>query len=473
MTQTNLHPMLNIAVKAARAAGAIITRASFDVDRLAINQKGHNDFVTEVDQAAEDIIIDTLLQAYPGHSILAEESGRSRGAQDSDYVWIIDPLDGTTNFIHGLPMYAVSIALAFRGRIEQAVVYDPTRNDLFYATKGKGAFLNDKRLRVSKRIRMLDALIGTGFPFRKGDNFKRYMKMFEEVSVACAGLRRPGAASLDLCYVAAGWYDGFFETGLSPWDAAAGSLIITEAGGLVGNFTGESDFLYQREIVAGNPKIYAQLVQILTPYTRILKEDAPAPATTAATTATSAGADAVAKAPRASRVTKAKDAQAATASVATDGLPSFAASRPGSTLVEPAPVREVRLTPAQALAAAFDDVPVEPGPAPVVTRKPPTRLRRAELEAEGRELPPPVTVRAPAPIRPAAPDVDTEVDESDAVEPALDADERDDGDADRHLPADAAGDIDTDLDVENDLDHDHDHNHDRAPARSDDNTPPF
>lgn len=448
MTQTNLHPMLNIAVKAARAAGAIITRASFDVDRLAINQKGHNDFVTEVDQAAEEVIIDTLLQAYPGHSILAEESGRSRGAQDSDYVWIIDPLDGTTNFIHGLPMYAVSIALAFRGRIEQAVVYDPTRNDLFYATKGRGAFLNDKRLRVSKRIRMLDALIGTGFPFRKGDNFKRYMKMFEEVSVACAGLRRPGAASLDLCYVAAGWYDGFFETGLSPWDAAAGSLIITEAGGLVGNFTGESDFLYQREIVAGNPKIYAQLVQILTPYTRILKEDAPAPATGAAP---APAADAAAKPPRAPRVTKARDAQAAATSVATDGLPSFAASRPGSTLSEPAPVRELKLTPAQALAAAFDDVPVEPGPAPVVTRKPPTRLRRAELEAEGLELPPPVKVRAAAPARPAAEQAEV------GVEAAEDAHDMDDAD--------------TDLDVENDLDHDHDPV--QTPAQVDDNTPPF
>jgi len=156
--------------------------------------------------------------------------------------------------------------------VEQAVVYDPTRNDLFYASKGKGAYLNDRRLRVSKRTRMSDALIGTGFPFRKGDNFKRYLKMFEEVMQQCAGLRRPGAAALDLCYVAAGWYDGFFETGLSPWDVAAGSLMITEAGGLVGNFTGEADFLYQREVVAATPRIYGQLVQMLTPYTRVIKE---------------------------------------------------------------------------------------------------------------------------------------------------------------------------------------------------------
>ncbi|WP_298830226.1 inositol monophosphatase family protein [uncultured Piscinibacter sp.] len=271
-----LHPMLNIAIKAARSAGAIINRASLDLDLLKINTKGPNDFVSEVDQAAEQAIIETVLGAYPGHGILAEESGRTHGARDSDYVWIIDPLDGTTNFLHGFPVYAVSIALAFRGQVQQAVVYDPTRNDMFYASKGRGAYLNDKRLRASKRTRLSDSLIGTGFPFRKGDNFKRYVQMFEEVMQHCAGLRRPGAAALDLCYVAAGYYDGFFETGLNPWDIAAGSLIITEAGGLIGNFTGEADYLYQREVVAGNPKVYAQLVQILAPYTRAIKADEPA-----------------------------------------------------------------------------------------------------------------------------------------------------------------------------------------------------
>jgi len=269
MTQA-LHPMLNIAVKAARAAGAIINRAALDVDLLKVNTKNPNDFVTEVDLAAERVIIDTLLEAYPGHGILAEESGRSHGARDSDYVWIIDPLDGTTNFIHGLPTYAVSIALSYRNQVQQAVVYDPARNDLFFASKGRGAFLNDRRLRVSKRIRMSESLIGTGFPFRKGDNFKRYLKIFEEVMQACAGVRRPGAAALDLCYVAAGWYDGFFETGLSPWDIAAGSLMVSEAGGLIGNFTGEADYLFQREVVAGNPKIFGQLVQMLAPYTRVI-----------------------------------------------------------------------------------------------------------------------------------------------------------------------------------------------------------
>jgi myo-inositol-1(or 4)-monophosphatase len=266
-----LHPMLNTAIKAARAAGAIINRASLDLERVQVNSKAPNDFVTEVDHAAEAVIIDTLLSAYPGHGILAEESGTARGARDSEFVWIIDPLDGTTNFIHGLPTYAVSIGLAFRGQIQQAVVYDPARNDLFFASKGRGAFLNDKRLRVSKRTRIADALIGTGFPFRKGDDLSHYLRILETVMKSCAGVRRPGAAALDLCYVAAGWYDAFFETGLSPWDVAAGSLMVTEAGGLVGNFTGESEFLHQREVVAGSPKIYGQLVQMLAPHTNVAR----------------------------------------------------------------------------------------------------------------------------------------------------------------------------------------------------------
>lgn len=277
-----IHPMLNIAVKAARAAGAIINRAALDLEVLKVGSKGPNDFVSEVDQMAEQAIIDTLLEAYPGHGILAEESGRAHGSKDSEFVWIIDPLDGTTNFLHGFPVYAVSIALAHRGVVQQGVVYDPTRNDLFYASRGRGAFLNDRRLRVSKRSRLSDSLVGTGFPFRKGDNFKRYVKMFEEVMQGCAGVRRPGAAALDLCYVAAGYYDGFFETGLNPWDVAAGSLMITEAGGLIGNFTGEADYLYQREVVAGNPKVYGQLVQILAPYTRVIKDEPEASAPAAA-----------------------------------------------------------------------------------------------------------------------------------------------------------------------------------------------
>ncbi|HPH15046.1 MAG TPA: inositol monophosphatase family protein [Burkholderiaceae bacterium] len=264
----NLHPMINVAIKAARAAGSIINRAALDVEAVRISQKQVNDFVTEVDQAAEQIIIETLLTAYPGHGIHAEESGKEHGAKDSEFVWIIDPLDGTTNFIHGLPVYCVSIALAVKGKIEQAVIYDPTRNDLFTATKGRGAYMNDRRLRVSKRIRLQDCLISTGFPFRPGDNFQNYLKMMGDVMQRTAGMRRPGAAALDLAYVAAGFTDGFFETGLQPWDVAAGSLLVTEAGGLVGNFTGEADFLEQKECLAGSPKIYGQLVSILGKYSK-------------------------------------------------------------------------------------------------------------------------------------------------------------------------------------------------------------
>ena len=264
----NLHPMINVAIKAARAAGSIINRAALDVESVRISQKQVNDFVTEVDHAAEKVIIETLLTAYPGHGILAEESGSTQGAQDSDYVWIIDPLDGTTNFIHGFPVYCVSIALAVKGKVEQAVIYDPSRNDLFTATKGRGAFMNDRRIRVSKRTRLEECLISTGFPFRPGDNFKNYMNMMADVMQRTAGMRRPGAAALDLAYVAAGFTDGFFETGLKPWDVAAGSLLVTEAGGLIGNFTGEADFMDHQECMAGAPRIYGQLVPLLSKYSK-------------------------------------------------------------------------------------------------------------------------------------------------------------------------------------------------------------
>ena len=265
---SNLHPMLNVAIKAARAAGAIINRAALDVEAVRISQKQVNDFVTEVDHAAEQAIIETLLTAYPGHGILAEETGNTHGAKHSDYVWIIDPLDGTTNFIHGFPVYCVSIAMAFKGKIEHAVVYDPTRNDLFTATRGRGAFMNDRRIRVSKRTQLKDCLISTGFPFRPGDNFKNYMAMMADLMPRTAGLRRPGAAALDLAYVAAGFADGFFESGLSIWDVAAGSLLVTEAGGLIGNFTGEADFLEQKECLAASPRIYGQLVPLLGKYSK-------------------------------------------------------------------------------------------------------------------------------------------------------------------------------------------------------------
>lgn len=264
-----MHPMLNTAIKAARRAAAIINRASFDIDRVKFTEKMPNDFVTEVDQAAEQAIIEVLTTAYPTHAILAEESGASANLHDdNEHVWIIDPLDGTTNFIHGFPQYCVSIALQHRGQITQAVVYDPTRNDLFTASKGAGSYLNDKRLRVTKRDRLQDALIGTGFPFRNMQGLEEYIEMFRIMTQKCAGLRRPGAAALDLAYVAAGRLDGFFEKDLKPWDMAAGSLLITEAGGIVGTFAGESDYLYKDEVIAGTPKIFAQMVAALAPFAK-------------------------------------------------------------------------------------------------------------------------------------------------------------------------------------------------------------
>ncbi|MEN9764860.1 MAG: hypothetical protein RL397_815 [Pseudomonadota bacterium] len=262
--------MLNTAVKAARKAGAIINRASLDIDRVRISRKDRNDFVTEVDEACERVIIETLTQAYPSHGFLGEESGltgASASSKASEYVWVIDPLDGTTNFIHGMPVYCVSIGLLHKGQVTQAVVYDPSRDELFVASKGKGAFLNDRRIRVSKQDRLEGALVGTGFPFKRQAQIDLYLSMFKEISEKAAGLRRPGAAAIDLAYVAAGRYDAFFEMGLMPWDAAAGSLLITEAGGFVGNFKGESDYLFAENILAGTPKVFAQMVGVLSGYT--------------------------------------------------------------------------------------------------------------------------------------------------------------------------------------------------------------
>jgi len=258
-----MHPMLTIAVKAARQAAAIINRASQDLGALKIRSKTYNDFVTEVDHAAERVIIETLLDAYPDHSILAEESG-AQG--DSENVWIIDPLDGTTNFLHGFPQYAISIALKQRGQITQAVIYDPNRNDLFTATRGRGAFLNDRRIRVSSRARLQESIIGTGFPFRDFAHLDTYCAMFKDMIKKTSGVRRPGSASLDLAYVAAGWYDGFWEIGLSQWDIAAGGLIVHEAGGLVGDFEGNEGWLESGNIVAGNPKVFSQILQTLSPH---------------------------------------------------------------------------------------------------------------------------------------------------------------------------------------------------------------
>ncbi len=259
-----MHPMLSNAVKAARRAGNIITRASEDIGALKIQTKTYNDFVTEVDKAAEQAIIDTLKELYPTHGFLGEESGESN--TQSDFIWIIDPLDGTTNFLHGLPQYCISIALQERGVLTHAVIYDPNRNDLFTATKGRGAFLNDKRIRVTQRSKLQESIIGTGFPFRDFTHLDTYLAMFKDMIKKTTGLRRPGSAALDLAYVAVGWYDGFWEIGLSAWDIAAGGLIVQEAGGIVGDFEGNEDWLKTGNIVAANPKIFGQMLQTLAPH---------------------------------------------------------------------------------------------------------------------------------------------------------------------------------------------------------------
>ncbi len=258
-----MHPMLNIAVKAARRAGSIINRASRNLDVIAVREKAANDFVSDVDREAEQAIIRTLREAYPKHAILAEESGAS-GA--SEYQWIIDPLDGTTNFLHGFPQFAVSIALAHKGVLTQAVVYDPGRNDLFTATKGGGAYLNDTRIRVSKRTHLQPSLIGTGFPYRQLDHLEAYLGMMRDIIKNTAGIRRPGSAALDLAYVAAGRLDGFWELGLSKWDIAAGALLIAEAGGMVGDLQGNDHYLDSGNIVAGSPKVFAQLLPLIAPH---------------------------------------------------------------------------------------------------------------------------------------------------------------------------------------------------------------
>ena len=255
-----IHPMINIAVKAARRAGRIINQAADNLDALTVQHKTLNDLVSEVDRASEAAIIDTIRTAYPDHAILAEESGATG---QSEYVWVIDPLDGTTNFLHGFPQYAVSIGVLHKGVLTHGVIYDPTRNDLYTASRGRGAFLNDRRMRVSRRIKLIDTLIGTGFPFRMFEHLDAYIGIMKELMAKTAGIRRPGAAALDLAAVAAGRYDGFWEIGLSPWDMAAGALMILEAGGLVGDLQGNDDFLERGNIVAGNPKIFVQLLHVI------------------------------------------------------------------------------------------------------------------------------------------------------------------------------------------------------------------
>jgi len=262
-----MHPALNIMVKAARRASQIINRASHDIEHLKITTKQQSDYVTEVDKAAEAAIIEVLREAYPDYGILAEESGQAAGdGAGNDYQWVIDPLDGTTNFIHGFPQYSVSIGLTYKGQLNQAVVYDTTRNEMFTASKGGGAFLNERRIRVTKCLKLEDALLGTGFPYRVFTHVDAYMGMFKEFTQRSSGLRRAGSAALDLAYVACGRLDGFWEFGLSPWDMAAGSLLITEAGGLVGDLSGGESYMKSGHIVAGSPRVFAQMLQVIEPF---------------------------------------------------------------------------------------------------------------------------------------------------------------------------------------------------------------
>jgi myo-inositol-1(or 4)-monophosphatase len=260
---------LNIATKAAFEAGKVISRGLNRLQGLSVHAKGVNDYVSEVDVQAEQAIINTVRQYYPDHAIMAEESGEH--ANKSDFLWIIDPLDGTTNYLHGFPMFAVSIALQYLGKLVVAVVYNPRTDELFTATRGGGAFLNQKRLRVSKTSVLQSALIGTGFPFRDFTYLDTYLAMFRDVLPKTSGIRRPGSAAMDLAYLAAGRLDGFWEIGLSPWDIAAGVLLIEEAGGIVTNFDGTPGLPEGGHIVAGNLDIHRQLLEIIQPHAGVIR----------------------------------------------------------------------------------------------------------------------------------------------------------------------------------------------------------
>jgi myo-inositol-1(or 4)-monophosphatase len=260
-----MHGMVNIAVRAARRAGELMIRQLNQLESLRIAEKAPNAWVTQVDEAAEAAIIEIIRDHYPDHAILAEESGASG---DHEYQWIIDPLDGTTNYVHGFPVFSVSIAVAHRGEIEHGVVYDPLRQEIFSASRGQGAQLDGRRIRVSKRTTLQQSLIATGIPYRANvEHLDRYLEMLRAVILESVGVRRPGSAALDLCYVAAGRVDAFWELGLKKWDIAAGSLIIREAGGRISDFRGTDAYLDSGNVVAGSPKVYAALSKLLAPFT--------------------------------------------------------------------------------------------------------------------------------------------------------------------------------------------------------------
>ncbi|MCK5897697.1 MAG: inositol monophosphatase [Methylococcales bacterium] len=256
-------PMLTIAIKAARNAGDIIQQASDNISKLTINIKTKNDYVTEVDQIAEREIINVIRTSYPEHAILAEETGKQAG---NDYIWIIDPLDGTTNFLHGFPMYAISIALQHKNKLVLAVVYDPVRDELFTAERGGGAMLNNRKIRVTQPNSLKGTLLGTGFPFKSKQNLDAYLGMFSALVGDTAGIRRAGAAALDLAYVAAGRLDGFWEIGLQPWDMAAGILLIQEAGGVSTDFSFKDHYLSSGNLISASPKIHQAMYKAIEPH---------------------------------------------------------------------------------------------------------------------------------------------------------------------------------------------------------------
>lgn len=264
-----MHPLLNTALSVARSTGDMISKAFEQVDLVDVEAKGANDFVTKVDRASEERIIDGLRKRYPDHSFFGEENGLVEGqGEGKDYVWVIDPLDGTTNFIHGVPHFAISIGLKIRGQLEVAVVLDPMRKEEFTAARGRGAQLNGRRIRVTSRTKLDGALLATGFPFRPDQNriFDAYMGMFGDFARSTAGIRRAGAAALDLAYVASGRYDGFWEFGLSEWDMAAGTLLVTEAGGLIGDIKGGLDHLKTGDVVCAPPKLFKAMLQTIHPH---------------------------------------------------------------------------------------------------------------------------------------------------------------------------------------------------------------
>ncbi|WP_299073916.1 inositol-1-monophosphatase [uncultured Paraglaciecola sp.] len=256
-----MHPMLNIAIRAARSAGNIIAKGFENQTDMQIEAKGDNDYVTSVDKEAEQAIIYKIKQSYPEHSFVGEEGGIVEG--DNDFKWIIDPLDGTTNFIKGIPHFAVSIALMHKGRLDQGVVFDPIRGELFTASKGAGAQLNGFRIRASKAKELGQTILATSFPFKNKDNLSQYQQSFNKVFMQAGDIRRSGSAALDLAYVAAGRYDGYWERGIKPWDIAAGELLVRESGGLVTDFSGGNDPMHKGEIVAGSAKVVQALVKHL------------------------------------------------------------------------------------------------------------------------------------------------------------------------------------------------------------------